>query len=142
MPGYAQARLERPFASAFFFAVEAAGVLMLRKSLHDLDVARRYEGDSVPVRFELDPVSREVVVDPATGQPVVAEWAPGRYTPELVAARRTHLEDWIAVIVFNHLVAGADAFVSAQLWDVPAGVSLGAVPTARGGAAVVASFRW
>ncbi|HEY0971008.1 MAG TPA: hypothetical protein VGE02_08585 [Gemmatimonadales bacterium] len=142
VPGYAQARLERPVASALFFTVEAAGVLMLRKSLDDLRVARRFEGDSIVVRWELDPATGEPVIDPETGERVPAEKVPGRFTPELVQARRTHVEDWIAVLVFNHLLAGADAFVSAHLWDVPAGVSLGVTPTPRGGAAVVASFRW
>ncbi|HEX5580079.1 MAG TPA: hypothetical protein VFX39_00790, partial [Gemmatimonadaceae bacterium] len=46
VPGYAQARLERPLASALFFTVETAGALMLRKSLRDLSIAERYEGDS------------------------------------------------------------------------------------------------
>lgn len=141
VPGYAQARLERPLASALFFTVETAGALMLRKSLRDLSIAERYEGDSIIVRYELDPITREVVLD-ANGQPVVAERAPGRFTADLVKARRTHVEDWIAVLVFNHLFAGADAFVSAQLWDVPAGVSLGVLPTSRGGTAITASFRW
>ena len=33
------------------------------------------------------------------------------------------IEDWIALLVFNHLVSGADAFVAAHLWDLPAQVS-------------------
>ena len=33
--------------------------------------------------------------------------------------RRLHYEDWLAVLVFNHLIAGADAYVAAQLWDLP-----------------------
>ena len=43
---------------------------------------------------------------------------------ERVAARRTHLEDWLALLVFNHLISGAEAFVSAQLWDLPGQVSM------------------
>ena len=34
------------------------------------------------------------------------------------------------VVAFNHLFAGADAFVSAQLWDVP--VELSAYPRPSG----------
>jgi hypothetical protein len=122
--------------------VEAAAVLMLRKSIADLRIAQRFEGDSVPVRYQLDPATREVLRDPETGAALVAEWAPGRFTPELVQARRTHREDWIAVLVFNHLIAGADAFVAAQLWEVPAGVSLSAAARPGGGASLTASFRW
>ena len=50
-------------------------------------------------------------------------WVPtdtllNRYATRL-RARRVHYEDWVAVIIFNHLFAGADAFVAAQLWDMP-----------------------
>jgi predicted branched-subunit amino acid permease len=50
-----------------------------------------------------------------------------------------HLEDWLAVLASNHLFAGADAFVAAQLWDVP--VSLSAIPRPNG-AVFVATLRW
>jgi hypothetical protein len=30
--------------------------------------------------------------------------------------------------VFNHLISGAEAFVSAQLWDLPAQVSVQRTP--------------
>jgi adenylate cyclase len=62
-----------------------------------------------------------------------------RYTADLVRTRRLHVEDWLAVIGFNHLFAGADAFVAAQLWDVP--VQLTAVPRPSG-ALFVATVRF
>ena len=37
-------------------------------------------------------------------------------------ARRTHLEDWLAAVIFNHLFSGADAFVAANLADFNANV--------------------
>ena len=37
-----------------------------------------------------------------------------------MSARKTHVEDWEAALVFNHLISAADAFVAAQLWDLPA----------------------
>ena len=138
LPGYAQARLDRPTASAVFFGIEAASVLMLGKSLHDLRVARRFRADSIPLTYELD--EGGMVRRDERGDPVVATWTPGRYTTALVRARRLQVEDWLAAIVFNHLFAGAEAFVSAHLWDVPAALSVR--PTGRGGAAVSASIRW
>jgi hypothetical protein len=45
----------------------------------------------------------------------------------------------MAVIAFNHLFAGADAFVSAQLWDMP--VQISALPSATG-AMLVATVRF
>lgn len=140
-PGYAQARFDRPASSALFVAVEAAGMVMLRKSLSDLGIAKRFGRDSIPAAFDTDPATGEIRRDPVTGAPVVKEWMPPRYSEDVVRARRTHLEDWIAVIVFNHLIAGVDAYVSAHLWDVPAAVSVGSAPDGRG-ASIVASFRW
>lgn len=138
LPGYAQARLDRPAASAVFFGIEAASVLMLGKTLHDLRVAKRFRGDSLPATYQLD--ADGGVVRDESGDPVVATWTPARYTEAIVRARRLQVEDWLAAIVFNHLFAGAEAFVSAHLWDVPAALSVR--PTAAGGAAVSASLRW
>jgi hypothetical protein len=45
----------------------------------------------------------------------------------------------LAVLAFNHLFAGADAFVSAQLWNVP--VELSAIPRPSG-AVFVATIRF
>ncbi|HEX5582014.1 MAG TPA: hypothetical protein VFX39_10575, partial [Gemmatimonadaceae bacterium] len=75
------------------------------------------------------------------GAAAVQKAAP-RFSSNEVHTREAHVEDWIALLIANHLFAGADAFVSAQLWDVPAGVSLGVLPTSRGGTAITASFRW
>lgn len=67
------------------------------------------------------------------------EKQPVLYTTGLVRSRRTHVEDWIAFLVANHLFAGADAYVAANLWDVPAQLAIR--PTTRG-AAIVASLSW
>jgi hypothetical protein len=139
LPGYGQARLGRPTASAFFLTVEVASALMLGKTIHDVGVARRYLADSVPATYAVDATTGQVRRD-STGAAVVESWAPGQYTTDLLRARRLQREDWIAALFFNHVVAGAEAYVSAHLWDVPAAVSISADP--RGGATVVASLRW
>jgi hypothetical protein len=59
-----------------------------------------------------------------------------RFGADLARTRRLHVEDWLAAIAFNHLLSGADAFVSAQLWDMPVRM---AVAPMQGGAGVVAS---
>ena len=64
---------------------------------------------------------------------------PCAITQERIRARRVHYEDWIAAILFNHLFAGADAFVAAQLWDLPTQVS--AHPDERG-VIVAAQVSW
>ena len=139
VPGWGQARLDRPTASAFFLTVEAASLLMLGKSLHDVRLARRLLADSVPAAYAVDATTGQVRRD-STGAAVVADWVPGRYTSDLLRARRLQREDWIAALFFNHVIAGAEAFVSAHLWDVPAAVQV--APDGRGGAMLSASFRW
>ena len=37
-------------------------------------------------------------------------------------------QDWITLLVFNHLMAGAEAYVSAHLWDFPAGLEIQRMP--------------
>jgi len=108
VPGLGQAALDRGTAGGIFASLEALSLLMTIKTKRDLRIARRLEADSVFVGFEPD------------GDPIF-EPSPlaGR-----VRARKQHLEDWIALLVFNHLFSAADAFVAAQLWDVPARVSV------------------
>ena len=116
LPGYGQARLDRPGAGALFLAVEATALVMARKSLGDLREAKRLRGDSIVPTIV--PVDTGLVPQLPT---------PGRlrnqFTAGLVRSRRLHFEDWVAVIAFNHLFAGAEAFVAANLWDLPAQVS-------------------
>ncbi len=47
-------------------------------------------------------------------------------------AKRQEVQDWLVLWVFNHLFAGADAFVSAHLQDFPKDLKLRAVPGGMG----------
>jgi hypothetical protein len=137
LPGAGQAQLDRATAGGMFFLIEAVSLALVHRSAEDLRIARTYAGDSIPARYVIDPVTGR----PArsnTGALQVAEWSVPRYTDAYVRTRRLHYEDWLAVLVFNHLFAGADAFVAAQLWDLP--VRIGVTPTATG-AQVSATFR-
>ena len=102
---------------------------MVRESAADLREARRLQDDSVALRF----------VDPATGQADTLYGGP-RYPSALVRSRRAHLEDWIAALVANHIIAAADAFVAAHLWDV--GVEVGYEPFDTRATRVALRFRW
>jgi hypothetical protein len=159
-PGLGQSKLHRTNAGALFAGTELLAVAMARKASLSLSQAKQRVSDSITVGFLAPGATGPEMVDPSTGglvtatctgdargEPVVpkdpVEGAPircgTRYTTERVEARRTQFEDWIAVLVFNHLVAGADAFVAAQLWDLPGQVSFRPAP---GGAAVSASLTW
>jgi hypothetical protein len=104
---------------------------MINKSLADLRAARALRADSVTTVIPVDSLGVP------TGEPTRVA---GGFTTDLVRARGLHVEDWVALIFFNHLISGAEAFVSAQLYDLPAQIS--AHPTPRGGAALVVSVAW
>jgi len=124
---------------AGFFLVEAFAIGLIHRTADDLRLARAFRRDSLPLRYAIDEATGAAQLD-ANGNPVVAAWDPAPYSDALVRARRLQLEDWTAVLLFNHLIAGAEAFVAAQLWDLPQHVELRATPI-RGGYVVGASFR-
>jgi hypothetical protein len=136
-PGYGQSALDRPIAGALFAGAEMAWIAMATKSAYDLRFARAHRRDSLIVEYALDDSGR-VKLD-TLGRAVGTKYVASRYSPARVAARRKHLEDYYALLIANHLLAGAEAFVAAQLWDLPAHVSIKQMPF---GPALAASFRW
>ena len=134
VPGYSQTVLGRNKTGAAFVLVEAISIAMIRESAADVHEARRSVNDSIIVAY----------VD-AQGSALVTKASP-RFSDAEVHTRLAHVEDWIALLVANHLFAGADAFVSANLWDVPLRLGVRELPAGgKPGAmttAVVASFVW
>jgi hypothetical protein len=123
IPGYGQIALDRSVAAGIFAFVEVSALGMARRSALNLREAKRAPRDSIVDRYEIDPLTGAPVIDPETGQPKpVAFRTIG--LRERIKARRTHYEDWIAVLIFNHFFAAADAYVAAHLWDFPAEVAL------------------
>jgi hypothetical protein len=135
IPGMGQAALDRKYAGATFFLIEAMSWALLRRSVDDERIAKAFVGDSVPQSYTIDPNTGLAQRD-GRGNPIVATWAQTRYTEDLVHARALHVEDWVAVILFNHLFSGADAYVAANLWDLPQHLGVRATPLRRGGAAM------
>lgn len=130
LPGLGQSRLERHMAGTLYFAVEAVAVAMLAKSANDLRIARAHVNDAVVNQFQTDPSTGAPILG-QDGLPIPLDTVRSRYNSERVQARQTHVEDWIAILVFNHLFAGADALVSSLLWDVPIRVGLRPAPAGR-----------
>lgn len=128
LPGFGQSRLDRGTSGALFASIELAAFVMMRRSQMDLREARRYQIDTLPDQYLVSGTS-------VTKNGVFTNG----FTRDLVRTRRLHVEDWMAVVAFNHLFAGADAFVSAQLWDVP--LELSAIPRPSG-AVFVAVIRF
>ena len=129
IPGLGQSRLDRGTAGALFAAVELGSIAMVGKTTGDLQQARRYTVDTVPKNYAVGSDGKIV----GTGV-----FGP-QFPLSLVNTRRLHREDWFAALMFNHLISGADAFVAAQLWDVPTSV---AVKPYADGIALVATLRW
>jgi hypothetical protein len=126
LPGYSQSRLGRNKAGTAFMLVEAISVAMIRESGADAREARRLSGDSLIVSY----------VD-AQGNPSITK-VRSSFGDVEVRSRRAHVEDWVALLIANHLFSGADAFVAANLWDIPARLGLQMLPR---GAAITASLR-
>jgi hypothetical protein len=139
IPGYAQTVFGRDKAAMLFAVVEIGSLGMARKSAQDLAEAKGLAHDSVVATYKIDPTTGLAIIDPKTGLPTPDTYIASRYTADRIKARRTHYEDWIAAIIFNHLISGADAYVAANLWDF--NTSLGAVASARG-ATLVATLRF
>ncbi len=130
VPGLGQSRLQRPTAGAVFVGLEFGIVAMLVKSNADLRSARSFRTDSVALYYPLDSLGAPVKRPPQQK---------GGINTALVQARVLHREDWIAALIFNHLISGAEAFVSANLYDLPAQIS--ARPSSQG-TLVALSVSW
>ena len=128
-PGLGQSILGRHKAAAGFLLVEAISAIMIRESSADVQEARRIADDTVVVSYV------DGLGNPATPTQVAAP----QFNRAYVHAREAHVEDWIALLVANHLLAGADAFVAANLWDVGAHLGLRLAP---GNATMTASFKF
>ncbi|HEX6133121.1 MAG TPA: hypothetical protein VFZ24_04020, partial [Longimicrobiales bacterium] len=134
-PGAGQAALRRPVSGTVYATSEMMALFMIAKSVEDLRLAKAAP-DSVITGYEVDE-SGNIIIDPETGEyvPIVE---PHPLSPR-IRARRQHLEDWIAFLIFNHFFSAADAFVAAHLWEVPARVSVHPRPE---GVALALSIAW
>ncbi len=59
-----------------------------------------------------------------------------RIRGKYVRSHTQEREDWIVLLVFNHLLSGAEAYVSAHLWGFPEALGLRVLPAPGGGAAI------
>jgi hypothetical protein len=123
LPGLGQSRLNRAVPGAIYAGFEAFAITMLLKARNDLRIAEALAADVIVNGYRVDPVTGAPVLD-EDGQFVPLDTVPNRFDQERVESRKTLVEDWIAVLVFNHLFAGADAFVASLLWDLPARVGM------------------
>lgn len=132
-PGTGQSILSRPTAGSIFIAAEAGTLGMIAKSVYDLRAARAIVHDSVVYGYTAP-------TDGTAPAPIYHRTAGALRAQTRIPARRAHVEDWVTILIVNHFLAGADAYVAANLWDVPTDVSVTAAPA--GGIGVAARFAW
>ncbi len=106
LPGWGQSILNRRGTGAFFVLFEGISLTMTLKSIHQLDHLERVQSDADPESIER------------------------------VDAKRAEVQDWAVLLAFNHLMAAAEAFVSAMLWDFPEELEVRAFSGGRIGARV------
>jgi hypothetical protein len=114
VPGSAQNILGRHRAAVALLGVEAMSIAMIRESGGDVREARQQRGDSVVVSY----------VDESGNRLTAPTLQRRRFGDVEVRSRRSHVEDWVALLIANHLFAACDAFVAANLWDVAAHVTM------------------
>ena len=138
VPGLGQSRLDRQVPGAIFVGIEVMSIVMLAKTENDLRIAKAQSADAIVIRYRLDPSTGAPILD-ENGQFIPQDTVPNRFDEDRVEAKRSQIEDWVAVLVFNHLISGADAFVASLLWDLPARVGMRHLPRGIG---LGLSVRW
>ena len=131
LPGLGQARLRRHLPGAIYLTVEAVSFAMLYKTNYELRIAKARIADRVVNRYQVDPTTGAPVLD-TDGFFVPVDTVESYFDTEIVNSRRSQFEDWITMVVINHLFSGADAFVASLLWDVPARVGFRPAPSGPG----------
>lgn len=106
LPGWGQSVLNRRGTGAFFVLFEGLSLTMTLKSIHQLDYLESVQSDAEPESIER------------------------------VDSKRAEVQDWAVLLGFNHLLAAAEAFVSAMLWDFPEELEVRAFSGGRIGARV------
>ena len=113
VPGLGQSQLRRRKTAAGFVIAEVTFALLAQRTAD-----RIAEAKAAP-----DSIRSMTLEDPRTGGVRLRYEAVPNYLHGRLQGRRSQYEDWIALLITNHLMAGAEAFISAQLWDLPAQVS-------------------
>lgn len=107
LPGWGQGALGRRGAGAVFVFFEGLTFTMWVKSLHQQDYLQRTKREP-------------------SGEEVTSEDDP-------LESKKAEVEDWFVLLIFNHLLAGLEAYVSANLWDFPAELEARALPDGSAG---------
>jgi hypothetical protein len=130
IPGWGHAATGSYTRAGFYLTAQAGNAWMLAKTSGQLSWANR-------VLTAREAETRALLLDqgvPADSIPLLLETDPGvEQARNLVEARRSQREDWIALALFFILIGGVDAFVSAHLQDFPEPLTVEPVGSPGGG---------
>ena len=123
LPGWGQASYDRWVRAGAYFTGHVGNGYMIYKTLDRLGEAKDREDEWVS--FVRDSLAADPSVPADSIDIRIDEDSRVRHARALVGSREEQREDWIALGVFWVLIAGVDAYVTAQLADFPA--SIGAI---------------
>jgi hypothetical protein len=119
LPGWGQALLDRKFTGGLFLLWEGVTLGMTVKTAREVAFIRGTE---------------------ETRQ--IPEGATESFR---LRAKKAEHQDWLVLLIFNHLFSGLEAFVSAHLWDFPGDLRVQAMPGDAGprpGLGLTIPLRW
>jgi hypothetical protein len=119
LPGWGQALLDRKLTGGLFLLWEGVTLGMTVKTAREVSFIRGTED------------TRQI--------------PEGARESFRLRAKKAEHQDWLVLLIFNHLFSGLEAFVSAHLWDFPGDLRLQAVPGGSGsrpGVGVTIPVRW
>jgi hypothetical protein len=126
LPGYGHAKVGAYGRGAFYFLVEAISGFMMVKTngLAHLATDRRVLWEGVmSERLQVDgPLGFDALEAALAEDPMVEDLR------GLEEARKSQMEDWVALGLFFLFLGGADAYVSAHLADFPGAVEVNGNP--------------
>lgn len=130
VPGWGHAATGAYTRAGFYLTAQAGNAWMLAKTSGHLSWANR-------VLSAREAETEALLLDrgaPLDSIPLLVEEDPGvEQARNLVEARRSQREDWVALALFFILIGGVDAFVSAHLQDFPEPLTVEPVGSPGGG---------
>ncbi len=131
VPGWGQGAVGSWTRAGVWFAIEAADVFMLVKTLRSLsDVQDRERlqvqdrSDSLRTAMAADTVLARRLENPIAFDSAVGADPEIVHSRDLIASRTQQRQDWITYTLFFTLLSGVDAYVNAHLRDFPVDISM------------------
>ncbi len=106
IPGWSQAKLDRKLTAGLFVMWEGVTLGMMLKANQEVTYLMRSES----LRLKNATTAADSLESPRLHD------------------KRTERQDWLVLLLFNHLFSGMEAYVSANLWDFPGDLHFEALP--------------